>query len=73
MPIFMENSHGSRTVADIAAAVNKWSQIIPVLPAIQALTGCGSASQIFGTGKETSLNICANESLMKLGNNVESM
>ena len=69
----MENSHGSRTVADVAAAVNKWSQIIPVLPAIHALTGCGSASQIFGIGKKTALNICVNKSLMKLGNNVESM
>ena len=69
----MESSHGSRTVVDIAATVNKWPQIIPTLPVIHALTGCDSTSRIFGIGKKTALNICPFKSLMKLGDKVESM
>ena len=44
-----------------------------MLPAIHTLIGCDSTSWIFGTGKKTALNICANKSLMKLGDKVESM
>ena len=73
VPIFMESSHGSSTVVDIAATVNKSSQIIPMLPAVHALTGCDSTSQIFGTGQKTVLNICANKILMKSGDKVGSM
>ena len=73
VPIFMKSSHVSRTVVDIVATVNKWPQIIPMLPAIHALTVCDKTSQIFGTGKKTALNICASKSLTKLGDKVESM
>ena len=57
----------------IAKIVNKWPQIIPVLSAIDALAGYDSTSRIFLAGKKTALTICANKSLMKLGNRVESM
>ena len=36
VPVFMEDTHGSRTVVDIAATVKKWPQIIPMLPAIKS-------------------------------------
>ena len=39
VPLFMESSRGSRAVVDIAATVNKWPQIIPMLPVIHALAG----------------------------------
>ena len=57
----------------IAATVNKWPRVIPMLPAVHALTGCDSTSRIFGNGKKTALNICVNKSLMKLGDKVKSM
>ena len=63
----------SRRVVDIATTVNKWPEIIPMLPAIHALTGCDSTSQLLGIGKKAVLNICANKSLMRLGGKVESM
>ena len=73
VPIFLESNHGSRTVVDIAATVNKWPQIIPMLPAIHGLTGCDNTSRVFGIEKKAALNICATKSLMELGNKVESM
>ena len=69
----MDSSHGSKTVVDITATVNKWPQIIPMLPAIHVSTGCDSTSRVFGIGKKTALNICANKRSMKLGDKVESM
>ena len=54
VPVFMEGTHGSRTVVDIAA--KKWPQIIPILPAIHALTGCDNTNRVFGIGKKTALN-----------------
>ena len=47
--------------------------MLPAIYALTALTGCDSTSRIFGIGKKTALNICANKSLMMLGNKVESM
>ena len=44
----MESSHGIRRVVDIASTVYNWPQSFLMLPAIHALTGFDSTSQIFG-------------------------
>ena len=65
----MEGTHGSRTVVDIAATAKKWPQIIPILPAIHALTGFDTTSRVFGIGKKTALKQRVN----KLGDKFASM
>ena len=73
VPVFMEGTHGSRTVVDIAATVKKWPQIIPMLPAIHDLTGCDTTSRVFGIGKKTALKVSETKSLSKLGDKFASM
>ena len=58
-------THGSLTVVDIGAAVE---MLLPM----HALTGCDSASRLFGIGKNKAINTCIKKSLILLGYNYAS-
>lgn len=65
--VYMEATHGNRSVIDIKQTIIKWPDVISVLPAVHAITGCHSTSRIFGIGKKTALKYCKIKPLIMLG------
>ena len=54
--ILMEATHNERTIVDINATVEKYSQFIPSLLALHALTGCDTVPKYYGIGKKKAFN-----------------
>ena len=53
--ISMESACAGRTNVDIRHTALKHDNITKFLPAVHALTGCDTASYLFGIGKSTAL------------------
>ena len=57
MNVSMESPCAGRTIIDIRQTALKHKHITTYLPAIHALTGCGTVSYLFGIGKATALKV----------------
>ena len=55
--ISMENPSSGRTIVDICQTAKKHKGIARYLTAVHALTGCDTASYLFGIGKATALKV----------------
>ena len=49
-------THNERTIVDMNATVEKYSQFIPSLLALHALTGCDTVPKYYGIGKNKAFN-----------------
>ena len=66
--ILLQSLEEGRSPISIKKMAQKHGSIASCLPAMHALTGCGTVPKMFGIGKVSALNVVRNNPLNHLGN-----